>query len=63
MTSTNEYGAQLIGLGTCDDFTSSTDTNTQTVAGKTSTNAKHVWTAESAWVCSSPASLYCVEQP
>lgn len=63
MTSTDEFASALLVLGTCDDFTSSTDTSTQTVVGSTATNAKHIWTAESAWVCSAPASLYCVEQP
>lgn len=63
MTTTNEYGLAFLDLGTCDDYTSSTDINTQTVVGSTKTNAKHVWTAESAWSCTLPASLYCVEQP
>lgn len=63
MTSTDEYASAILALGTCDDYTSSTDTSTQTVVGNTGTNAKHIWTAESAWVCSAPASLYCVEQP
>ncbi len=63
MTGTDQYGLAFLQIGTCDDFTSSTDTNTQTVAGMTSSNGHQQWTSGSAWGCAQLGSLYCIEQP